>query len=108
MNEKAIALLSDVDKSIYNSKNYYTISPIMFQKINEKIDAKSGNQRTLLLYLIFQQQNGTFSPAETTIITTCNMLHSRYVEARKGLIEKGLITYIPYKSITINYTKLME
>ena len=59
-NKKAIALTSDLDKETYNtSKQIWIIYPDLFQKINEKIDGKSGNQRTLLLYLIFQQQNGT-------------------------------------------------
>lgn len=105
---KAIALLSDVDKSNYNEKNFYQISPLMFQKINEKIPGKNGNQRTLLLYLIFQQQNGGFFPAEATILQACNMVHSRYCEARKSLHESGLITYIQSESIKINYKKIME
>lgn len=108
MNDRALTLLSDVDKSDYNEKRFYQISPLMFQKINEKISAKSGNQRTLLLYLIFQQQNGSFAPAEQTILTACNMIHARYNEARKALHEAGYITYIPYVSITINYKKIME
>ena len=105
---KALSLLSDIDKNNYNEKLFYQISPLMFQKINEKIPAKNGNQRTLLLYLIFQQQNGHFSPAEDTILSACNMTHSRYSEARKGLQDLGFITYIQYVSITINYKKLME
>ena len=107
MNDKALTLLSDVDKSNYNEKNFYQISPLMFKKINEKIPAKNGNQRTLLLYLIFQQQNGNFSPAEQTILDNCNMVHSRYNDARKALHESGYITYIPYQSITINYKNIM-
>lgn len=108
MNNKAIALLSDVDKSNYNEKNFYQISPLMFQKINEKIPGKNGNQRTLLLYLIFQQQNGDFRPAEATILQACSMVHSRYSDARKALHDLGLITYIQNVSITINYKKIME
>lgn len=108
MNNRAIALLSDVDKSTYNEKGFYQISPLMFQKINEKISAKSGNVRTLLLYLIFQQQNGTFHPAESTILEACSMVHARYSEARTKLHELGFITYIPNTSITINYKKIME
>ena len=108
MNSKALALLSDIDKSKYNEKNFYQISPLMFQKINEKIPAKNGNQRTLLLYLIFQQQNGNFSPAEQTILTACNMVHSRYSDARKALHEAGFITYVQYQSITINYKEIMK
>lgn len=108
MDNKAIALLSDVDKSNYNEKNFYQISPLMFQKINEKIPGKCGNQRTLLLYLIFQQQNSNFHPAEETILKACGMIHSRYSEARRSLNEKGLITYIQNESITINYKNLMS
>ena len=108
MNNRAIALLSDVDKENYNEKNFYQISPLMFQKINEKIPGKNGNQRTLLLYLIFQQQNGSFRPAEDTILKACNMVHSRYSDARKALNDTGLITYIQNESITINYKKIME
>lgn len=40
MDYRAIALLSDVDKSDYNENRFYQISPIMFQKINEKIPVK--------------------------------------------------------------------
>lgn len=105
---KSISLLSDVDKSEYNEKNFYQISPLMFQKVNEKIPGKSGNVRTLLLYLIFQQQNGDFHPTEETILRACNMIHSRYSEARKALHEMGFITYIQNVSITINYKKIME
>jgi len=108
MDNRAIALLSDVDKSNYNEDRYYQISPLMFQKINEKIPGKNGNQRTLLLYLIFQQQNGSFRPAEATICKACNLVHSRYSDARKALSEAGLITYIKNESITINYKKIME
>ena len=107
MGNLAIALLSDVNKNSYNENNYYTISPLMFQKINEKIPGKSGNVRTLLLYLIFQQQNTSFHPAEETICKACSFTHARYVEARKTLHELGLITYIRGKSITINYKKIM-
>lgn len=67
-----------------------------------------GNIRTLLLYLIFQQQNGDFHPAEQTILTACNMQHSRYSNARRALNDMGLITYIPNESITINYKKIMS
>lgn len=108
--KKALALYSDIDKKVYNEKNFYQISPLMFQKINEKIEGKCGNQRTLLLYLIFQQQNSpeTFRPAETTILEACNFVHSAYVAARKGLVDKNLINYVPNKSITILYKNLME
>ncbi len=105
---KAVLLLSDVDKTNYKEQSWYQISPTMFQKINEKIDARSGNVRSLLLYLIFQQQNGDFHPAETTICTACSMPHSRYNEARKALIEKGFIEYVPYQYIKILYKKIME
>lgn len=104
---KALALLSDVSKTNYKEDNWYQISPLMFQKINEKIDARSGNVRTLLLYLIFQQQNGDFHPAENTICTSCNMPHARYVEARKTLIDKGFIEYQQYNYIKILYTNIM-
>lgn len=105
--KKAIALLSDVDKSNYKENSWYQISPLMFQKINEKIDARSGNVRALLLYLIFQQQNGDFHPAEETICTACGMPHARYNEARKSLIEKGFIEYEKYKYIKILYKNIM-
>lgn len=106
---KAVSLTSDVEKSEYNnSKQTWQIAPEMFQKINEKIGAKSGNQRTLLLYLIFQKQNSNFAPAETTICQYCNMEHNRYNEARKALHDAGYITYTPYKEIRINYKKIME
>ncbi len=108
MGSPAITLLSDVDKSVYNEKNFYQISPLMFQKINEKIPGKSGNVRTLLLYLIFQQQNTNFHPAEATICDACSFTHARYIEARKTLNELGLIEYIRGKSITINYKKIMQ
>lgn len=105
--KKAVALLSDVDKTNYKEGNWYQISPLMFQKINEKIDARSGNIRTLLLYLIFQQQNGDFHPAEATICAACNMPHARYNEARKALVDKGFIEYEPYKYIKILYKNIM-
>ena len=109
-NNSALALYSDINKKEYNENTFYQISPKMFQKINEKIEGKSGNQRSLLLYLIFQQQNSpeTFRPAEKTILESCSFVHSAYVTARKGLVEKGLIDYIPNQSITINYKKIME
>lgn len=109
MDNRAIALYSDVDKASYNSeRGYYQISPLMFQKINEKIPGKNGNQRTLLLYLIFQQQNGDFRPAEKTICEACHFIHSKYWTARDALHEQKLITYIPNTSITINYKELMK
>ena len=105
---QALTLLSDIDKKYYNEDSFYQISPLMFQKINKKISGRCGNQRTLLLYLIFQQQNNSnFKPAEETILQSCNMVHSSYNEARKELHNKKLITYIPNKSITINYKEIM-
>ena len=109
IDKKALTLTSDIEKSHYNNDaQFWNISPEMFQKINEKIPGKCGNQRTLLLYLIFQKQNGSFSPAEETICKYCNLSHSRYNEARKGLHDAGFITYIPFKEIQINYLKIME
>lgn len=106
---RAIALTSDVDKSIYDEGVYGYISPKMFQKINEKIPGKSGNQRTLLYYLIMQKQNGDFRPAEDTICKACGFTSaSRYREARDKLNELGFITHTPYKEIRINYNKIME
>lgn len=107
-NEKALLLLSDVKKENYNEERFYQISPKMFSKINEKIDAKGAHQRSLLLYLIFQQQNGDFRPAEQSILTACGMAHNKYVEARRKLAEKGLIEYEPFKYLKINYKKIME
>ena len=108
MNDAAIALISDVDKSNYNEKLTYLISPKMFIKINEKIDGRHGNSLKLILYLIFQLQNSpSFRPAETTICQSCGFTHSAYVEARKYFVQLGFITYIPYKSITINYQNIM-
>ena len=105
---RAIALLSDVSKNNFNEKDlFYQISPLMFQKINEKIGGKCGNQRTLLLYLIYQQQNSDFRPAEATILKACSMDHSQYVRARAALVELGLIEYEPNKYIKILYNNLM-
>lgn len=107
--KKALALLSDVDKATYNEKNlFYQIAPEMFEKINQKIDNKSGAQKTLLLYLIFQRQNGDFHPAEATILKACNFDHKRYNTARDALIERGFLEYEPYKYLKIIYKKIME
>lgn len=109
MTNKAIALTSDIDKSNFNESNYYVISPKMFQKINEKIPGKNGNQRTLLLYLIFQQQNTNFHPAEQTICTACGFTSaSRYREAREALCKLGFLTHIPYEELRINYKEIMK
>lgn len=110
MNEKAIALTSDVEKQTYNGKQTWLISPDMFKKINEKIPGKSGNCRTLLYYLIFQKQNSDdFHPAEATIRDYCGLSsHDAYVTARKWLNDNGYITYIPYKEICINYQNIMK
>lgn len=105
---KAIALTSDIDKNEYKDAQTWIIYPELFKKINEKISGRSGNQRTLLLYLIFQKQNGDFHPAEETICSYCGFTHNRYSEARKSLQDAGFITYIPYKEICINYKKIME
>lgn len=108
-NAKALALTSDIDKETYNTnKQVWIIYPDLFRKINEKIQGRAGNQRTLLQYLIFQQQNGTFRPAEETICKYCAMPHSRYNEARAALHDLGFITYIPNEKIQINYKKIME
>lgn len=106
---QAPILLSDVPKSTYNEGNYYQISPLMFQKINEKIDGKSGNVKIVLLYLIFQQQNGNFKIVTETICRACGLKQQRYSEARKTLHEMGLITYDKdAKTITINYKNIMS
>lgn len=104
----AITLTSDVEKSNYKEEQTWIIYPLIFQKINEKIEAKAGTRRALLQYLIFQKQNGNFTPAEKTICTYCACGHSAYVDARKWLHEHGYITYIPYKEICINYQKILE
>lgn len=105
---RAISLLSDIDKNEYNNDNcYYQISPQMFEKINSKISGKCGNQRTLLLYLIFQQQNGDFHPAEATILAACQMEHAQYVKARAALVNENLIEYEPNNYIKILYKNLM-
>ncbi len=105
--KRAIALLSDVDKKEYNEGGYYQISPLMFQKINEKITGKCGNQRALLLYFIFQQQNGDFHPAEATILTACHMDHAQYSRAREALVAANLIEYEKTKYIKIMYKNIM-
>lgn len=108
-NKQAVALTSDVPKSSYNETGVWQIAPTMFSKINDKIPGKCGNQRTLLLYFIFQQQNGNFHPAEGTICRACGFTSaSRYHEARDALEALGFITHIPYKEIRINYQKIME
>lgn len=106
--ETALALTSDSEKSNYKEDQSWIIYPLLFQRINEKIDAKCGARRALLQYLIFQKQNGEFSPAEATICRYCACSHSTYVDARKWLNEEGYITYIPYKEICINYKKILE
>lgn len=103
-----LVLTSDVKKNTYNNEQMWQISPEMFQKINKKISAKSGAQRILLLYFIFQNQNNDILPTESAICQYCNMSHSRYNEARAALNEAGFITYIPYQEICINYKKIME
>ena len=105
---QAPLLLSDVPKSDYNEQFYYQISPLMFQKINEKIDGKSGNVKILMIYLISQQQNSNFRLATETVCRACGMAQQRYSEARKKLHDLGLITYDKdEKTITINYKNLM-
>ena len=107
--EKAIALTSDINKSSYNEDRYFVIAPKMFKKINEKIPGKNGNQRTLLLYLIFQQQNGDFHPSELTICESCGFTSaSRYREAREALCKLGFLTHIPYQELRINYKEIMK
>jgi hypothetical protein len=107
---KAIALRSDIDKSdLKDTQQTWIIYPELFRKINEKIPSKNSVCRTVLLYLIFQKQNGDFTPAEETIRKYCNIsAHSSYVDARKWLHDNGFITYIPYREIIINYQKIME
>lgn len=106
---RAIALLSDVGKDLYKESQYYQIAPLMFQKINEKISGKCGNQRSLLIYLIVQKQNDpNFRPSEATILKACHMDHSQYVRARAALVELKLIEYEPNKYIKILYKNLME
>lgn len=106
---RAVALTSDVDKSVYDEGGYGYISPKMFQKINEKIPGKSGNCRTLLYYLIMQKQNSDFRPAEDTICKACGFTSaSRYREARDKLCEMGFLTHEPYKEIRINYNNIMS
>lgn len=106
--KNALELYSDFDKSSYNEATYYQMSPLMFQKVNEKIPAKCANQRALMMYLICQQHNGSFHLSEGAICAALGgITHSAYVEARKGLIERGLIVYDPFKSITVSFAELM-
>lgn len=107
-NKKAVVLTSDVPKSNYNGSSTWQMSPLMFEKINNKIPGKCGNQRSLLIYLIFQQQNGNFHPAEETICRFCGFTTaSRYHEARDALEERGFISHTPYKEIKILYENIM-
>lgn len=106
---RAITLTSDIDKSKYDENFYWYIAPKMFQKINEKIPGKNGNQRTLLYYLIMQKQNSDFHPAEETICKACGFTSaSRYREARDALCELGFLTHTPYKELRINYLEIMK
>ena len=107
--KKAIALKSDINKTELQENQSWIIWPELFRKINEKIPGKNGNCRTLLLYLIYQKQNGNFNPAEETICKYCGCTsHDAYHNARKWLDQQGFITYIPYREICINYRKIME
>lgn len=107
--EQALALLSDIDKSVYNEDTYGAIPPTMLQKIFNKIEGNRGNAIKLLIYLIMQRQNDDkFKPAEKTICDACGFGHSSYNTARKWLNDEGYISYLPFKSITINYKKIME
>jgi len=104
----AIALVSDSEKSNYKEEQSWIIYPKLFQKINEKIEGKCGSRRALLQYLIFQKQNGGFTPSEKTICQYCALSHSTYVTTRQWLHDQGYITYVPYKEICINYKKILE
>ena len=83
---------------------------ILFEKINQKINGKSGNVRTLLLYLILQYMSGIkVLPTEQSILKSCGFTdHSRYVHARKALIEQQLISYEPFNSIKINFNEILK
>lgn len=106
--KNAIALLSDVDKTSYNEKIYGNISFTMYERICSKISGKSGNAIKLMLYLVLQQQNGAFKPAESTICAACHFGHSEYVRARQALVQLGLIEYKEFQYIKILYKNFMN
>lgn len=97
-----ILLMND---SALNTNNQFEI----FRKINQKIDGKSGNARSLMIYFIMLNfNNKKFLPSEKEILKDCDMVHSRYSEARKLLNELKLITYKKGISVTINYSELLK
>lgn len=101
-----------IDKTIDNfilPENIIGIPLQLFSKINEKIGGKNGNTRMLLLYLIsLALQGQTVIPAEATILDVCKFNHARYVEARKALVQLGLIEYTPYTEIKIKLSSLLS
>lgn len=105
---RAVALTSDVPKSTYQEDQFWIIYPEMFRKIHNKIDSKRGACRAVLLYLIMQEQNGKFHPAERTVLNACNLSHASYYKARDWLVEQGFLDYTPFHEIKINYKKIME
>lgn len=49
-----------------------------------------------------------FAVAEKTICERCKISKKSYIEARKKLIAMGWITFVPGKSITVNYEAIYE
>lgn len=64
----------------------------------------TANDRLLLILLLGQTDDPTnpFHPSEKWIRERTGMSHDTYIERRKSLAAKGIITFKEYESITIN------
>lgn len=77
--------------------------------LEDKIMQESNNvgEVKLMFFLTANAGDGSFGVAEKTVLDRCGMSESTYKRAKKALIEKGWITAVSGKSITVNIEKIM-
>lgn len=86
---------------------FHCISAELWDCVHAVIPAKNGAERTLIIFLLGQNQTGKFNVAKKTIITRCGLSPKVYYEARQKLIERGFLTFDEEKNILyINYNNI--
>lgn len=103
----APALYIQGQKWIKENEQRISIADRLLVNIGSK-KGLTANDRLLLLILIGQTNDPTkpFHPSEKWIRDRTGMSHDTYIERRKSLVEKGIIEFKEYDSITINLNML--
>lgn len=88
----------DTEKYGINIKQLYDLLSTMYQTL----DGRQGNLIKLMTTLLTTKGDGSFSVSVKWICDKCGFSKTRYIEARKQLIEMGWIELKANKQIIIH------